>query len=295
MRHLDTQFGAPELPFVDTAANLTANHVTEGMVAFASDTHMFGYRNASAWVYPTVGLTGSGTQNRFAMWDTTGVLKNSYLAFSGTNVLTLEASGTATLTVPATGTAALLATTNIFSVLQTAAISDSATNTIVNPFAVTHNSSSGSTTAGFGAKIRFNLKSTTTADTDAGDVQTEWVVGTHASRTSRMTFHVTDYGGSREVIRIQTNGTVGMLGFFGIGPVIRASTYTQTYNTASKTAAALTYVSPGAYIGGTNGYSTTTQAQAIITALGQLSADTIAIYKVVTQIIDDLQAYGLLT
>jgi hypothetical protein len=236
---------------------------------------------------PNFAMTFAGAAGK------TLTLTNS-LTNQGGNDGVLSWSGAFTLTIPATGTTALLGTANVFTALQTASISDAATNTVVNPLNVTHNSSSGSVTAAFGVREYHNLKSTTTADTNAASIETQWVVATHASRTARTTLNSIDYGGVREVIRIQGSGTAGMLGFFGVTAVVRATAYTQTYNTASKTAAALTYVSPGAYIGGANGYSTTAQAQAIITALGQLSADDIAIYKVVTQILDDLQAYGLL-
>jgi hypothetical protein len=219
-------------------------------------------------------------------------LTNS-LTNQGGNDGILSWSGAFTLTIPATGSAALLGTANIFTAAQTSSISDSATNTITTVHNFTHNSSSGSVAATFGVRIYDNLKSTTTADTNAFTRVTQWVVATHASRTARTTWSTIDFGGTREVIRIEGSGTAGLLSFFGVTAVVRATAYTQTYSTASKTAAALTYTSPGAYAGGANGYSTTTQAQAVITALGQLNADTIAIYKVVTQIIDDLQAYGL--
>jgi hypothetical protein len=237
--------------------------------------------------FPNFAMTFAGAAGK------TLTLTNS-LTNQGGNDGILSWSGAYTLTIPATGTAALLGTANVFTALQTASISDAATNTITNSFNVTHNSSSGSVAATFGARIYFNLKSTTTADTNAASIETQWVVATHASRTARTTFTTIDYGAAREVIRIEGSGTAALLSFFGVTAVVRPTAYTQTYNTASKTAAALTYASPGAYAGGTNGYSTTTQAQAVITALGQLNADTIAIYKVLTQVIDDLQALGLL-
>ena len=85
----------------------------------------------------------------------------------------------------------------------------------------------------------------------------------------------------------------GNIGFYATTPVARASAYTQTYSTADKTHANSTYVSPGTYVGGANGYSTTTQAQAVITALGQLNTDLLDLKQLVNSIIDDLQAYGL--
>jgi len=106
-----------------------------------------------------------------------------------------------------------------------------------------------------------------------------------------------DVGTANHTITVNGNvklaGSGRTLGFFGLAGGTRATAYTQTYFTADKTHANSTYVSPGAYVGGANGYSTTTQAQAIITALGQLNADVVDLKQLVNSIIDDLQTYGL--
>lgn len=74
------------------------------------------------------------------------------------------------------------------------------------------------------------------------------------------------------------------------------STYTQTYSTADTTVANAT-VAAVATTGATNsspyGYSGATQADAIPVAINALAADVLQLKKVVTQIIDDLQAAGL--
>lgn len=90
---------------------------------------------------------------------------------------------------------------------------------------------------------------------------------------------------------------VGRIGFFGIAPAVRATAYTQTYSTASKTVAAPTVAAvatTGSTITTPYGYTTSAQADAIPTAINALAADVLNIEKNVTAIIDDLQAYGLL-
>ena len=42
-----------------------------------------------------------------------------------------------------------------------------------------------------------------------------WISPTDASRTVRVTLNPIDFGGTREVIRMEANGTVGKLSFFG--------------------------------------------------------------------------------
>ena len=242
------------------------------------------------------GISGSGTTGNAVRWNGTNAVNDSSLVLpTGANVLTLAASATSTFTVPATGTAALLGTANVFSALQTAAISDSATNTIVDALSITHNSSSGSVAAAFGVRHYHNLKSTTTANTNAFSMTTQWVVATHASRTARTDFNTIDFGAIRSVIAIQGSGTAPMLGFFNVTPVVRATAYTQTYSTAAKTVPAATASNPPA--GGTGisagGYDTAANRNLMITSLTNEIADLLALKKVVNAIIDDLQAYGL--
>jgi hypothetical protein len=74
------------------------------------------------------------------------------------------------------------------------------------------------------------------------------------------------------------------------------TTYTQTYSTAATTVPAAT-VSAVATDASTQttpyGYATQAQADALPVACNALAADVLAIKKVVTQIIDDMQAAGL--
>jgi hypothetical protein len=105
--------------------------------------------------------------------------------------------------------------------------------------------------------------------------------------------------GSTTAITIgATNGTVntiirgnltlgtsgGTLGFFGLAGGTRASVYTQTYSTTTKTHSNSTYAAPS---GGA-----TIDANAR-TSLGQLAADVTVVKNLINSVIDDLQAYGL--
>jgi hypothetical protein len=98
--------------------------------------------------------------------------------------------------------------------------------------------------------------------------------------------------GSENLIMLGTNS----LAFFGITPSTRASAYTQTYSTASKTVPNAT-VAAVSTTGSSQvtpyGYTTSAQADAIPTAINALAADVLALKKVITALIDDLQAYGL--
>jgi hypothetical protein len=104
------------------------------------------------------------------------------------------------------------------------------------------------------------------------------------------------YAGAAELFRVKAFGggtphndvTIlgDRLGFYGTTAVAQPTAYTQTYSTAAKTNAAVTYVAPS---GGT---TVDTQCRA---SLAQLAADHLASKKLLNALIDDLQALGLTT
>ena len=102
---------------------------------------------------------------------------------------------------------------------------------------------------------------------------------------------------------IRYSAADGTLGFYGVTPVVRPSAYTQTYDTAARTvpaatAAALTVADGAGTNDGTIG--AITGDASVIAAVQELSAqitaliaDDLALKKVITAIIDDLQSLGL--
>lgn len=80
------------------------------------------------------------------------------------------------------------------------------------------------------------------------------------------------------------------------GLLPQQSAYTQTYSTASKTVPAATQAAvatTGASNSSPYGYTGAAQADAIVAAVNAAGADILALKKVVTALIDDLQALGL--
>lgn len=90
-------------------------------------------------------------------------------------------------------------------------------------------------------------------------------------------------------VRISSN-----VGFYNTTPIARPAAYTQTYATATRTHAAVTSTAPSAYAAGANGYSTGAKASEVHAAVIASRNDIINIKQVLNQVIDDLQAYGLL-
>lgn len=103
---------------------------------------------------------------------------------------------------------------------------------------------------------------------------------------------------------IATDTTTGMkvgtattqkLGFYNATPVVQPSAYTQTYTTASKTMPATTQLTtPAGGIGtAAGGWDTAGNRDLAIASINAARTDIDALKQVVTQLIDDLQALGL--
>lgn len=94
----------------------------------------------------------------------------------------------------------------------------------------------------------------------------------------------------------QVGGANAKLGFFGVTPVVRPSALTQTYSTASATHAAVTQLAAPA--GGTGaaagGWSTAGNRDLAITSINAARTDIANLKNFVNQIVDQLQALGLL-
>lgn len=98
-----------------------------------------------------------------------------------------------------------------------------------------------------------------------------------------------------------TTGTIigqagSKIGFYGIAPAVRPTTLTQTYNVASATHPAVTQLACPA--GGTGlaagAWSTAANRDLAIASINAGAADLLALKKFVNQLVDQLQAIGLL-
>ncbi len=111
-------------------------------------------------------------------------------------------SGNPTVSLPATITQA-----------EAVTVTDSATSTTTAVLTLGHDSS-GTPAAGFGLLQKFQLQTSTTADTDAANFTVTWATATHASRKARAVLNVYDTS-AREVLRGEASGSAPMIGFLG--------------------------------------------------------------------------------
>lgn len=172
------------------------------------------------------------------------------------------------------------------------------TNAVQNAIAM-RSTNAGAPAAGFGVGLLAGLKSSTTADQNAGRLTWEWDVATHASRASRGKLSAYYTSTERVCVDWMANSTVPLIGFLGATPVAKPAAYTQTYATAARTIAAYTTdAESAAYTGIDNLQAGTVYAQltdlnALRTAYENLRASYDGLLQVVNSIIDDNQAYGL--
>lgn len=85
-------------------------------------------------------------------------------------------------------------------------------------FALGHDST-GTPAAGFGAGVKVQLESDTTAAQDAFTLDVTWATPTHATRKARAVFSAFDTA-ARECLRLEADGTTGRV---GIGGAVSAS------------------------------------------------------------------------
>ena len=86
------------------------------------------------------------------------------------------------------------------------------------------------------------------------------------------------------------------VGFYGVTPVARPSAFTQTYSAATRTHSnpVAASVSASAVLVTPFGFSSSAQADNLVIAVNNLVTDLLNVKQVLNQLVDDLQAQGLI-
>jgi len=110
---------------------------------------------------------------------------------------------------------------------------DATTNAAVTVETLTKNvTGAGVGAAGLGPRLVFAAESSTTVDTTQADVTATWTDATHASRKTRLTLSAWDSAAAREGVRIEADGSVARIGFFGATAVVKPTALTATVASA---------------------------------------------------------------
>jgi hypothetical protein len=97
--------------------------------------------------------------------------------------------------------------------------------------------STGTVAANFGVGLPFYAETATNSTyQQQGRIYTYWIVAANTTRTAGMVGAVSDYNGERIGWNIQSDGSVALLGFFGVAPVVRPTALTTQLTTITHTA-----------------------------------------------------------
>lgn len=117
---------------------------------------------------------------------------------------------------------------------------------------------------------------------DVGTLDFTWAVATTASRTGRVTLRAFDYNAGREVIRIEADGSAGLLGFFAATAVVKQTSGANLTNNVTS--------------GGTNDViADFTDLTTYANDAAAIRNDIYQLARKLKQVNDALRAYGLLT
>lgn len=236
--------------------------------------------------YQADGVTALTTANNsvFIGWQARGFSNSdSYSIVIGPNAVGLGANTTVLGTINQTTAATIYGAC-------THSLTDATTNSAVTVETLTKNvTGAGVGAAGLGPRLVFAAESSTTADTSQADITATWTDATHATRKTRLAFSAWDSVAAREGLRIEADGSVARLGFFGATAVVKPTALTAQLTT-------LTYTAPGtpdyaiADLTQTTpfGFTTADEGRTVLSVIKNLQ-DRVA------QLESKLQALGLLT
>jgi len=171
----------------------------------------------------------------------------------------------------------------------TFSLTNATTNAAVTVGTLTKNvTGAGVGAAGLGPRLSFAAESSTTVDTTQADITATWTDATHATRKSRLALSAYDTA-AREGLRLEADGSVARLGFFGATAVVKPTALTTQLAT-------LTYTAPGtpdyaiADVTQTTpfGFTTADEGRTVLSVIKNLQ-DRVA------QLESKLQSLGLLT
>jgi Repeat of unknown function (DUF5907) len=182
---------------------------------------------AKATDWTPVGLTGATAASRYVGATTSGspasgtFAKGDFIIDQTGLVWICTTAGSPGTWLKATGATTSLP--NLFTALQTFQITDAVTNSITQITAFDHEST-GNPAVGFGGGSQYLLASgspNATASRLAFEFDWSWATAVDASRKSRGIWYAQDNAGARECLRMESNGSAGMLGFLGSAAIPR--------------------------------------------------------------------------
>jgi len=185
----------------------------KGLILYSTGGRIFIKQNTNEFLEQGDAITGSGTVDSVPVFTASGILSNSALISTSTQV---------TSSLP-------------MRVVHQSSPASTANATVLT---VDRNASSGTPAANFGSDIVLRLQSSTTTNRTALTLRTVWSSATDSTRAARSTIFIHDTA-ARTVLQLESDGTQAMIGFLGAAAVARqtggALTAAATYGSNEQT------------------------------------------------------------
>lgn len=197
----------------ETLTLRSTSNATKGKILFGTST----YDEASNRI-------GVGTTTPNATMHLLSTSEQLRVAYNASNYGWLSCSATGGLSWSTTGSAGVGVNAQIYCTL-TDATTNGASTILTLSKAV---AGAGVGDVGLGSRIIFRAETSTTTDTLQAFVYSSWTDATHATYKSRLTLGAYDSGSSREGLRLEADGSVARIGFYGATAVVKPTALTAT-------------------------------------------------------------------
>lgn len=236
----NSAFGYSTLP------NLTVGFLNSCFGAFSGQSLTLGFQNTLIGASAGYNLTSSSSNvivgayaGRYQADGATALAATTNSVYIGYNSKGLNDSDSYSIVIGSNAVGLGATTTVLGTINQTTAatiygagthsLTNATTNAAVTVETLTKNvTGAGVGAAGLGPRLVFAAESSTTVDTTQADVTATWTDATHASRKTRLTLSAWDSAAAREGVRIEADGSVARIGFFGATAVVKPTALTAT-------------------------------------------------------------------
>jgi hypothetical protein len=167
---------------------------------------------------------GVGTTTPSATAHLLSTSEQLRVAYDSSNYGWLSCSATGGLSWSTTGAAGIGVNAQLYCTL-TDATTNGASTILTLSKAVT---GAGVGAVGLGARIIFRAETSTSTDTLQAFMYSSWTDATHATYKSRLTLGAYDSATSREGLRLEADGSVARIGFYGSTAVVKPTALTAT-------------------------------------------------------------------
>ena len=170
------------------------------------------------------GKLGVGTVAPGSLVHVLGTTEQLRIGYDAANYGWLTCSSTGGLSWSTTGAAGIGVNAQLY-----CTVTNATTNAVDTVLTINKSvTGAGVGAAGLGGGILFRAETSTTADTTQAYIYGTWTDATHATYKSRLTLGAYDSASTREGLRLEADGSVARIGFYGATAVVKPTALTAT-------------------------------------------------------------------